>query len=369
MPHVPVSKMNPSKNLVLNVQILRAVAATLVVIVHSIDRSFASDPSWFSWGVSLQKIGVVGVDIFFVISGYIITRTGFVGRRRTAEDFLAQRFKRVVPLYFILSLPWMLVAIRSGEFSIQALISTVLFWPAAAGQAMALPFLTYGWTLNFEILFYSVATLVLLTSNRLGITLALVAYAGMWILRDTTGASAFRFLGNPMILEFLFGVAIALFADRVPKVVGIATLVFGIAAIAATVGIGYGEIWIGEAILDGSQSLKRVLIWGLPAAAIVLGAVTTPTWRLGFLLKPLVFLGTASYSLYLAHRLGLAALDGVLGKANIELGGLTFTILGIAVSLVTGVAAYWLVENPLLRLIGKKPSPTVAAPLDATAPA
>ena len=93
---------------------LRALAVVPVVLFHA--------------GFSGFSGGYIGVDIFFVISGYIITTTAF--RSKSALEFAWKRFRRVAPLYYLLSIPWLLIALYYGENYKRALVVTFTFWPA-----------------------------------------------------------------------------------------------------------------------------------------------------------------------------------------------------------------------------------------------
>jgi exopolysaccharide production protein ExoZ len=334
-----------------NVQVLRFVAAAVVILAHSFDLRPGS------FGV-VENFGAVGVDLFFVISGYIITRTAFQDAARPAWHFARQRLRRVVPLYFLLSLPWVLIGVQDGSLSLVRLSATFLFWPSL-GYAVSPPLMVIGWTLCFEMLFYAVMTLVLATRwHRSAFVAALLCYILCWIGRDATAASAFQFLGNPIIVEFLFGVGIAIVARRVPARLGAAMLVVGLGGLLLSLLSDYGAISELENILDGELSAARVLQWGVPCALIVAGAVTMPKWGAGAGMGAMVYLGGTSYSLYLAHPLAIYGLEHLLRPLGADHSYLAVA-LAIAVSVAAGLLVHEWLEKPLIRNV--RPAVTAAA--------
>lgn len=274
-----------------SLQALRFVAAAMVAVYHA-EQAGRVALGLTPGGGLFGNIGSVGVDIFFVLSGYIICRTAS-GMR--AGDFFVRRVARVVPIYWLATLLFLPFALAAGEFEPMRGIATFAFYPG-----YGLPWLAVGWTLCFEMLFYAVTALVLIRP-RAFLPLALAAFAACWVARGYLGGP-FQFLGNPLILEFLFGAALT----RLPaqsRVMGVAALgtAFALLGIVATRGIADGNNLYG--LLAGETSLARVLAMGVPAALIVWAALNFEL-RKGWL----SFMGDASYSLYLVHSHVIAAM-------------------------------------------------------------
>ena len=344
-----------------NIQILRGLAALLVVLCHAVYSTWVSDPG-FTLGGNLDNFGPVGVDLFIVISGFIIAHTSFVHGRRDPMDFARQRLWRVVPLYALLTAPWVVFAALAGPLDGHKLLATLTFWPATDRVSMA--YLPVGWTLSFEMLFYAAATLCLLLPGRRTVAGLILAYLSCWAGALWTGAPALIFLGNPISGEFLMGVAIAHFARRRSPLLGAAALMIGLTTLAGQLINGYGWIHSAHLVLDGSQSLQRLILWGMPCGFIVLAAVLMEPWRPLALARPLVALGAASYSLYLVHPLVLFGWETVLQTTKIPLHSAAIYWAGVILSVGAGLLTYRLVERPLLNLVfrRRRPTPVAAVP-------
>lgn len=320
-----------------SLQILRFVAAAMVVYVHAAQTAFVTTGSVGLVPYNIAGLGLTGVDIFFVISGIVIAKTA---PGLTPAQFAWRRIRRIVPLYFVCCIPAVLVAAPAG-FGWRELVATFLLWPAT--DVMTAPLLDVAWTLSFEMLFYASATLVLF--NRWWI----VALAGLYVAAFCIRQSApiFQFLGNPIIIEFLFGVAIA----RAPKLnVGIPAIFAGAALLLLAGVLGLAPVGGTLDFLRGDDTLRRVVVCGIPAAIIVYGTMqirTAPSvWT---------YLGDASYALYLVHTFMITPLQALWTKFPIPADAI------IAIGLITSVLFAWrvheLVEKPLLSKLPSRPKP------------
>lgn len=342
-------------SIVSNVQILRFAAAFAVIFAHSFDLALSGSPRALGWfSPDFKYLGAVGVDIFFVISGYIIATTAF--RSKSAWEFAWKRFRRVVPLYYLLSIPWLLIALYSGESYKRELLVTFTFWPAI-GKTILEPVHDGGWTLNFEMLFYVSMTLVLLIRKPWALGAVIATYASFWIARELTGIAAFRHLGNPIILEFALGVLVAFVAPRLKiELLGLPSLLLGLAALIASAVIGHGQISEMEFTTNGERSLDRVLVWGIPSALIVFGAVTMRDWGSRNFFQALVFLGNASYSLYLVHTMAMFVLEFLIPES---MPALAVLLMAVLFALAAGVAVHVIIERPLLRAMSPAERPVL----------
>jgi exopolysaccharide production protein ExoZ len=264
-----------------NIQVLRAIAALLVVFCHAVDTEVHARGIPVLWAAWIDDFGAIGVDLFFVISGFIIAHTAFGEHQYRAMDFLRRRIRRIVPLYFLLSLPWILRGLTLGPLEPDRVIATLLFWPASDATAASLPYLTVGWTLCFEMLFYLMAALVLAGPRHLPSMLILL-HALCWLCAIATGLSAFFFLGNPIIYEFLLGVGIALATSRLTTAarwLGPLALLAGMAGFVVTLLADFSAVADVGVVQADPMVIQRVAMGGLPSAALVLGAVLMPPWR------------------------------------------------------------------------------------------
>jgi exopolysaccharide production protein ExoZ len=340
-------------------QALRFVAALLVVYAHAIDTSQALTGSASIFGAgNLENFGAIGVDIFFVISGFIIARTSFIDRKLEAADFVWKRLRRIVPIYWLLTIPWIFVRLREGSLTGDGIVATLFFWPAA-GDAVTEPILVLGWSLCFEMLFYAVSAMVLMVDRPVAIVVALAAYMLAWVARVTTGKPTFQFLGNPIVLEFLAGVLIAWVTSGARlQVRGWLVALLGVAALALLLnGLirGTGAISELQYVLSGNLSLARCRAWGVPAACLVFVVVALEQHGAGFVqtawLAPWVFLGDASYSIYLIHPLALLAVRYYGNLVHLQQSAELTVIVSMLIACAAGALCYVALERPMLRYL------------------
>ena len=267
-----------------SIQVLRFVAALMVTYIHAVVIAVRVTGSNGFVPLGVATIGHIGVDIFFVISGLIIAK---IAPGRTPSEFIWSRIRRIVPLYLLFAVPAFVITISTTGFSWRNTVATFLFWPAT--DQMTIPALEVGWTLCFEMLFYACAALVLVDRRW---ALAIIgAYAIAFILRPI--GPPFQFFGNPIILEFFLGVAIA-YAPNWRR--GIWGIPFGTIWLLGAGLIGIAPAFQTMDLLLGVDGLERVLIFGIPSAMIVYGALQIKARE-----SVWTYLGDASYSLYLSH--------------------------------------------------------------------
>lgn len=324
-------------------QTLRALAALMVLAGHiraEAAHYFALDLP----GAALPWTR--GVDIFFVISGFIVTLSAarFAGR---PGAFLSRRLRRVVPLYaFFTTLMVALLLVTPGALKDTGLdpaqiLSSYLFLPYERGDGRIAPVLSLGWTLNYEVFFYVVLALCLaLPRPLLTCCIALAAFCHIAPLLPPV--TAVRFYGDPLVLEFIFGVILARLWQcgfvRPSARLALAALVLGLALMT---------------VLHQS-TLPRVLAAGLPATLIVgAGTLLAPRGPL-----PFQALGDASYALYLSHRFVLRAATLVLVPLlpATPLAALVFCLLVGGLSLWAALAVHRHIERPLTRALTPRPA-------------
>ncbi|MDQ8700614.1 acyltransferase [Hyphomicrobium sp. LHD-15] len=276
-----------------NIQMLRGIAAMLVVLCHATLQW----GSWLPWLKSYAfAAGFTGVDLFFVISGYVISRSAVAasenkGRLAGAADFGFNRAARIYPLYWVV-----LAASMVAAFAITGSVS----WgkPASLWHAIALtggnPIVSVAWTLRFEIWFYSLVTVLILITPAQFIRWALgtfaLAYGGLLIWAQVTGFS-YGILLFPVVLDFLFGILVFLYLDKGWKVPPAATVAIGIVGLCIGTYLMMGNSW--------SKADLRPYYLGIPAAILVAGMVALEPKRSAPRL--FVSMGDASYSTYLWH--------------------------------------------------------------------
>ncbi len=304
----------------------------------------------FHWhlGELLFSKGLIGVDIFFVISGFVIFYIGFRGECPTVGRFLANRFWRIFPPYwavlvFALSL-FVGLAVAFGDSSrlpsLRELVTSVLLFPSTPQNYV----IGVAWTLGLELVFYAIFALVALRYGaRAFFAAILVWYAlsilGLFLADDFSGWAYPLF--NPVVLEFLYGTLIAQAQlSGKTRYHGLAVLT-GISALLAVLLLG----------IEHNAVLRREFIYGIPAALLIYGVVGMKIrWPSAVMLW-----GESSYLVYLLH-LPLFMLIGrlieiALGFNVYSTPAATFGML-VAVSLIAMVLTKW-VERPYQRAYKK----------------
>ncbi len=355
------------------VQGLRAVAVLLVVWTHSIVAAgYHSNPRQGTF-FYLRSFGACGLDIFFVISGFIVSlvATRAVAKHQgSARTFLSRRVTRIFPLYWILTVVIVLEA-QLGRYPILwhqvPWLPTLFLLP---GWHYPVPplVLSLGWSLLFEIYFYLVLAVWMRVSPRHLVRNTVAFLAGMVALGVIVGVHhpLLVIWSNPVALEFLFGCLIAqvvthiaandtgshsgfpLRAARLARTLGPWLAALGAIALAATIFTGYGNASEASSILAGRDGWLRVGVWGVPSALLVLGAVL---WRPAMQSMParlLVFLGDASYSIYLCTNPARSMVEHFWRYFG-RWGGDAGVLLCLLACLAVGIVCYLAVERPLMR--------------------
>lgn len=339
------------------IQALRAIAALLVVCFHL--HAAAMSETGSSGLFRIFQRGEIGVDLFFVLSGFIITWSALQKPGLTPQAFLAARFWRVVPPYWAALLAYLCaflgLALVTGDMSrlpdLAALLRSVLLLPVPDHIVIV------AWSLALEVLFYGLFALTWFRADKRIFFGALGIWAIAAFISEYLGLSE----GAGLILhaavpEFLIGVALAWTVLRIRSRGHFPALVLGVALVGLAASGSLDPI---------EQSAGRSIAFGLPAALVIYGAVgirsIMPKWVL--------ILGDASYALYLLHLLvfyvtarGVEMLTGVNVYAHpAGLLGLLIFAIGVA------VAAHHYAEKPYQRwykMHGKAKSTAESAELN-----
>jgi exopolysaccharide production protein ExoZ len=334
-----------------SIQILRALAATLVVVGHSYhDAGYialqtarpAIDLSYFDTGF--------GVDIFFVISGFIMiyTTADSFGRPGAALTFLKRRFVRIAPLYWLMTTGVIVVAFVAPRYlnvpieSWHSIVASYLFVPDIRGNGEARPILAAGWTLNYEMFFYAAFACCLMLPLRRGV----LWLSGFFIAISVLGAVValpgvvLPFWTDSIVLEFMLGVLIGLACLSSWRLSGGTALM--LTATAIGLAIALGPIW------EWNHILPRFLCAGMPAALLVAAAAWGPSLSPTRFVTLLVALGDASYCLYLTHPFVLRPLRNIwmaLDGGLLPLG--LYVAVCVLIAAMGAIAIYRLIEKPL----------------------
>ena len=337
-----------------NLQILRAVASYLVFLTH--------------YGLyigpvlprpDLLAFGAFGVDVFFVLSGFIMF-VSTSGRRESPGGFLLRRASRVVPVYWLVTIGLALIALTGlkpiGIMEVRPdyLIQSLLFLPFSRGGYIE-PLNSVGWTLNYEMFFYVIFAGLLLVPKPAVRALGAAAIFLALILLGLLPVPGlyWAYYTKPIIIEFAAGIGLGYAYLRLgipPAGFPVRRLACAALSAAALLVLG-GQI--ATAVLDASPELSgfaRPLVWG-SAAVLVVGAMLLLEQG-GVALKSrwLLSQGNASYSFYLVHNLLLhsaAKLAALLVAPGYARAALIFAI-AFPASVAAGEVLFRYVETPLI---------------------
>jgi peptidoglycan/LPS O-acetylase OafA/YrhL len=314
-----------------NVHGLRAFAAFLVVLFHvnlNVIQNGFREPALHN----IFNIGNSGVDIFFVISGFVMIVSSWE-KKISILGFFSRRLVRILPLYLILTLTYYSIAVIAPflipniNVNISWLLSSVTFTTAIFGYKA--PILGQGWTLEYEMLFYllfSVSIIFKSNSKKLAFMFSAVIF-GVLIGIST------------LFFEFAFGM-LAGYLLKEKRFTNLQGLLLSF--------VGFSLLISNS--LNLFSGYDRVLTYGIPSFILILGLATTKQTGNKILSK----IGDSSYSLYLSQFFIIPLVfkfDSVLQKLITN-----STLMVIVVSVVTlifGHFVYLLVEKPLTKLTRK----------------
>jgi exopolysaccharide production protein ExoZ len=289
-----------------------------------------------NFGGPLWENGGAGVDIFFVVSGFVMA----IGRQKSASEFIKRRIFRIGPLYwlftalmlvklFVVSLhPSIEVYAEHVKTPLSYIAASLLFIPYRNSMGIVLPILVVGWTLSFEMLFYLLMTvgLALKVNMPMFLSTALISLSAMSIFRNDNWP-AITVLLNPILLEFLAGFLLGLAVKRGLAINRVLSAILGI--------LGFVGIFAFSGRLE----------WGVCAFLIVQAAIPLERFP-----KLALDLGDSSYSLYLSHMLTLSILAKVILKFGIRPSVLAYIALQLVASAAVALAVYRFVESPMKEL-------------------
>ncbi len=345
-------------------QILRGIAAWLVVYHHYMQMFYAFESASWLGGFFVTQ-GAFGVDLFFVLSGFVMTYT-MANHQYRAPAFIINRVLRIVPVYWFYTLLLVLLAWLCREsfaftrWDIPSLAMSLFFVPHKNPSGLgAYPFLTVGWTLNFEMFFYGVMALSIWVFRHywMPACLALLLLAPLYWSQDWPLHSL---LGSPMLFEFAAGILICNATLHLPRLQHLsplvpATLLVIAILLRSQMMAAWPVLWRLSDLLY-SPHLTTLVPAALLVAACVLGERHFRQNRITDFLR---YLGDTSYSTYLSHVLVLGVVLQLIRPRQDPMSDLMLVpIVAIAVLAVSHYSYKYIETGPLYRrmkltLLGK----------------
>jgi peptidoglycan/LPS O-acetylase OafA/YrhL len=303
-----------------SIQLLRGIAALIVITEH----------------IVFLQCGAFGVDIFFVISGFIIMYT----TQETMKSFWIKRLIRIVPLYWGMTFSvYAALLVAPGIFELTVanpvnLLKSLCFIPFAQAGIVQ-PLVRIGWSVNYEMFFYLVFGVAARISHKYRGLIVSMVYLGLVFGCGYIPykPAAFAFYCDPMQLEFVLGIVCFYVVRRIyqcdiPKRLSYLSLVLGLAGLAV--------LMVTRKTVS-LEVLGRFLHWGIPSALIFLLFVTAG--RRIRIPAAFVRLGDMSFSIYLIHYYVLRVAEKVFCDMSVLSAK---TVLAAVVSIVLIIGASYI---------------------------
>lgn len=326
--------------MIYSVQYMRAIASLMVLVHHASWKSVQYSHDLLTW----FNIGSAGVDLFFIISGFIMCQS-LENKEVKVLTFIKNRVTRIIPLYWLLTSVALAIFIffpdkvnsSGGETSI---LHSYLLFPSEYKFLIQ-----NGWTLSFEFLFYFIfsTSLFIRSSVRYIVPVLLINLLALIGYLFSFENYTLKFLTNPLLLEFSWGI-IAFYFYR---------------ACACGIKIGLFLLTISLALLitvnfsnsDGATVFRL----GLPVLLFFMGMLLLEPYFYAnshrFKYRILRNLGDSSYSLYLFHPFCLAFSSILLTYIGINDFSFLFLLLIVVFSVISGHLCFMFVEKKLTNLL------------------
>jgi exopolysaccharide production protein ExoZ len=335
-----------------SLQYLRGLAAMLVVLYHA-----AGQVVILTEGPPVPQVGASGVDIFFVLSGFVMFWTTR-GHALSPGDFMLKRLIRIAPLYWFFTLAVAIAALvvpqllRATRFDAWHIVMSLLFVPVwhpfmpREWEGSIAPIIVPGWTLNLEIAFYLLFALTLKARAAARPWLLAILLVALYVAaRTVLWPTSLRFYATDLLAEFMAGVVLACLIDRLPRGAWHGWAALFALALPVMLALDYARPPLPQSIFLGVPALLCVL-----AALQIERAGALPRSRM------LGLLGDASYSIYLSHIFVIAGVRIVAKAVGYDLAlfaGVPFLFLTLTIAATVGFAVHRLIEQPLLAVVNR----------------
>lgn len=294
---------------IFSIQILRGIAALFVVCFHfryAVNDIYAQKDI----GNRLFEFGSFGVDLFFIISGFIMAMSA--RQNENLSEFFIKRFFRIYPLYFIVLTLYILLSFN--EYSLSQIIKSYLLVPIDYKSEM--PYYGYSimaiaWTLTYEFWFYFIFGISKKLSYKNKFIISSVLLSAPVVFVNGINIDAFhanyvlnwgvfnniQFITNPVVYNFILGILsfnICVFVSKYKELLrpGLSLvlpllLLYGVIGVVSIRGMGHG-----------------INQWGWYCFIIVTSIVISEMYfKDMYANSKMAYLGEISFSIYLIHPL------------------------------------------------------------------
>ncbi len=318
--------------LILSIQYLRAIAAMMVVFFHILAKLESS-----SLHDNFFYVGAAGVDLFFVISGYIMVY--ITEKKETSPSyFILSRFERIYPIYLLFTLIALCIYIinpslinSSGETSI---VMSFFYIPLEN----KLMLVQVGWTLIYEMFFYVLFFISMIINYKNRITICILIIIAFNIIFYNSKNYQLNFLSNQIIIEFALGM-LSYFIVKVikNKYISLFFIFFGISFL----------------IINNKYNVDRLVDYGIPMLSLFLGVVSIDVNKKNsnYNFKVLKLIGDSSYSIYLIHLFTIGV--SLLILKNITFNIYFFILFSFLLSVCSGIIFHIIVEKRIINFFRK----------------
>ncbi|SEG73423.1 acyltransferase family protein [Sphingobacterium lactis] len=339
-----------------SLQFIRAFAAIIVANSHIWNDGLL-------WGI-FNEFGGFGVDLFFVLSGFIMCLTvklDLGSNFKNSAYFLNRRITRIFPIYLICAIPLLIFVTKAeGVQSVYYYLGNILLLPSFTNDPDYRLVLPPGWTLIYEMFFYYIFSLILLFSHNRFQILNIIGgiLVSMVIIVQALGiqgpqlswANFSYIIGDSLLVNFALGIIVYYIYERYNGKINI-NIFWALLFFTIICGVSITMIYF---------KIPRFLANGIPAfLAIIVFVFVKNSWFQGRLGRKLVFIGDASYSIYLTHFYFSFFKPDFLSLGKIYIKNESFLINFVGISCMIGAILggclfFTFVEKPLIKVFSPK---------------
>ena len=358
--------MNKKLNLL---QVYRGIAALMVVLHHGngiVSHELQQNDLYL---LQIFHFGWIGVDFFFVLSGFIIfyIHQSDIGKPDKFTPFVFKRFIRVYPLYWsILSIKILVSLFNTGKDSIyqrsaDEIIKAVLLLPQEH-SILESSFIGVSWTLCYEVFFYCIFGFLILKNSKIYQAIIFGWIIGIIFNLFNVLPIGKSFLPNfifsPHNLEFLLGCLAAYTIYKYQFKFGTLLIYFSIFLLMVSViNTKYREFDV--------SGISPLVAYGIPFTLLIIGSVYLEVSKTINVSQILIYLGNASYSIYLTHGFFLSNISKIFNKITDKFNILhvvqnhsiydnAIASLIIIIVVAMGCVIHSYIEKPLIVTLRKK---------------